>query len=100
MMMDLITPILEERFWGFFGHSKRSDIIALLQLCLLVPLFLFFDDLPAVAGSNEKCCEMFPLSYERKKNFPLCDPVKKLSEFHDSLAVKPPVVATIDLFSV
>lgn len=53
--MDLITPILEE-----------FDITALLQLFTLASLFLFFDDLSAVAGNNEKCCEMFPLSYENE----------------------------------
>lgn len=65
--MDLITPILEESFsFEYFGHRKRSDITALLQLCLLASLFLFFDDLSAVAGSNKMCCEMFPLSYEKE----------------------------------
>lgn len=97
--MDLITPILEEFFfWVFWTQQEKWHhcSTAVVYTCITLPVFW-----RSISCGRKQWKVLWNVSIKLWKwNFPLCDPVKKLSKFHDSVAVKPPVVAITDLFSV
>lgn len=83
-------------FWVFWTQQEKWHhcSTAVVFTCITLPVFW-----RSISCGRKQWKVLRNVSIKLwKRNFPLCDPVKKLSEFHDSVAVKPPVVAITDCF--